>query len=171
MNRDEAIALLRGPLGEVIRDTTTKFVVPLVWETCDDEGGVVLRNGTMFFLDAGEGVFAVTAGHVYQGYLEAKDKYPQTFCQLWNMRFDPVARLIACQSDPIAEPDIATFRVTPEEVSRLGKMPITGSQRTWPPAPPEEGKGVFFAGFPGGGRLQVGPDEIEFAVFQGLLVA
>lgn len=125
----------------------------------------------MFFLDAGEGVFAVTAGHVYQGYLEAKGIYPATYCQLWNMRFDPAARLIACQSDPETEPDIATFQVTPQEVSRLGKMALTGSQSSWPPAPPEEGKGVFFAGFPSRERLQVSLNEINFGVFQGGLVA
>ena len=171
MTRDEAIDLLRGPFGKVIRDTVTSYVAPLCWEALEDDGRIVLRNGTVFFLDAGQGPFAVTASHVYQGYLEAKDKYPQAICQLWNMRFDPVARLIAHQCDPQSEPDIATFHITSDEIRRLGKVILTGQQTSWPPLPPKEGTGAFFAGFPGQDREQFVPNEVNFGVLQGFLLA
>ena len=47
------------------------------------------------------------------------------------------------------------MRVTDDEIAllaRQGKFILTGSQSSWPPAPPAEGHGVFFVGFPGGGR-------------------
>ncbi len=51
--------------------------------------------------------------------------------------------------------DVATFNILPTEVELLrthGKVVLTGSQAAWPPAPPQQGRGVFFVGFPGGGR-------------------
>lgn len=154
-----------------MRAIAASYVAPIFWEVDADEGGLGLRNGTMFFLDAGEGVIAVTAAHVYRGYLDAKERCPQTYCQLGNMRFDPEDRLIACQQDADREPDIATFRVSPENVGRLGKQFLTGQQKAWPPSPPEEGNGVFFAGFPGRDRHVVGTQEVSFGVFHALLVA
>jgi hypothetical protein len=67
------------------------------------------------------------------------------------IRYPLEQRLIA--SDPIY--DVATFKVLPSEVEnfrRGGKFVLTGSQRTWPPKPPELERGVFFVGFPGDGR-------------------
>jgi hypothetical protein len=171
MNREEATALLMGPFGKFMRDTVASYVAPIFWETLDNEDRVVLRNGTIFFLDAGEGVFAVTAGHVYDGYVRAKVRYPKSSCQLWKMSFDPEARLIARQSDHIDLPDLATFEITAEEVKGLGKTILTGHQASWPPLPPEQGKGVLFAGYPGCDRLEIAPDTIDFGIFPGFLVA
>ncbi len=41
----------------------------------------------------------------------------------------------------------------------------------WPPKPPEEGKGVFFAGFPNGRVLQLEDHSWEFGIYRGLGVA
>ena len=116
----------------------------MVWETLGEDGEVVHRNGTAFFLEAGEGPFVVTAAHVFQGTLDAQEVYPKSYCQLWQMPFDAADRLIARSSSYGV--DIATFRVTEDEIRRLGKTVVTGCQPSWPPDPPQEGKGVFFAG-------------------------
>jgi hypothetical protein len=47
--------------------------------------------------------------------------------------------------------DVSTFRVTANEVQKLGsyangKIILTGSQPSWPPDPPEMDRGVFFVG-------------------------
>jgi hypothetical protein len=62
-------------------------------------------------------------------------------------------RVIA--SDPVY--DVATFRVSQDEIGQFanyanGKIILTGSQTSWPPAPPAIDRGVFFVGFPGDGR-------------------
>ncbi len=170
MTYDEAVARARGSFGEELRKVATSYIAPLFWETKNERGEVALRNGTAFFLDAGEGPFAVTAAHVYQACLEAKRQNPKLRCQLKDLSFEPEDRLIE-HGDPKYKlrPDVTTFRVTQEEVEKLQKRVVTGGQQTWPPTPPEEGKGVFFAGFPGRDRVLTDIDEVEFGIFNGLL--
>jgi hypothetical protein len=60
--------------------------------------------------------------------------------------------------------DIATFRVTAEEVKRLGRTAITGYQRQWPPQLPQVDRGVTYCGFPGGGRRLLAQREISFGI-------
>jgi hypothetical protein len=146
-------------------------VAPLFWEMPDAQGRVRPTNATMFFLDGGLGPFAVTANHVYQGFLRAKAENPHSFCRLADMPFDPEARLIAQTRDRAVIPDIATFRVTADEVRALGKEVLGGVQAVWPPAPPEEGAQVFFAGYPGRDRDERTPDAVDFAIFSGFVVA
>ena len=69
--REEATKMLQGDFGLAIKELMYSFVAPLLWERLTDNGEVALRNGTAFFLDAGEGVMMVTACHVYEGYLDA----------------------------------------------------------------------------------------------------
>jgi hypothetical protein len=91
----------------------------------------------------GTGPFLVTANHVYQGFLDAKNERPDAVCIVSDVRFDLAARHIA--SDPAY--DIATFRVAHDEISKLanianGKIILTGSQASWPPPPPAIDRGV-----------------------------
>ncbi len=162
--------MLQGDFGLAIRDLTGSFVAPLFWERLSDKGDVALRNGTAFFLDAGEGVLMVTARHVYEGYLDALHSYPQSICQLGDMPFDPAERLIDLGAEPTEYPDIATFRITEDEIRAIGKAFITGSQSRWPPPPPEKNAGVSFVGFPGGDRRLLSKSDIEFGMFPGFLI-
>jgi hypothetical protein len=93
----------------------------------------------------------VTAWHVYEGYRSLHSTHPDAICLVSDIRFDLASRCIA---HDIAY-DVATFRVTSEEIEELresGKHVLTGSQSSWPPRPPTVGRGVFFVGFPGDGR-------------------
>ena len=163
MTLDEAEVLVKKELVK----TVSSYVAPIYWGTHGERDSVVHKNGTIFFLDAGEGVFAVTADHVYQAYLEQKEKSPNIVCQLLNLPFKPEERLI----DSDADLDIATFRISPDEVKEAGKAVLMGNQSTWPPLPPQEGRSVFFAGFPGKERIQQGPRGINFGIFHGVCVA
>lgn len=101
-------------------------------------------------LDCGSGPFLVSAAHVFTGFKQYKSERLDTICLIGEQRFSLAERLIAV--DPVR--DVATFRLTAEEVADFGrrnKFPLTGSQAAWPPKPPEIGRGVFFMGFPGDG--------------------
>lgn len=108
----------------------------------------------------------VTADHVFAAYLEARAKFGQwVACQIGNLRLDPEDRLIARS----ATLDVATFSISAEEIKRTAF-----EQRfamSFAPMPPQAGKGVSFAGFPGLARHQLSEREIETGIFTALTVA
>lgn len=56
---------MRGGLGEAELELVGSFCAPLYWVTGRmPDGSPIARNGTAFFLNAGQGVFGVTACHV-----------------------------------------------------------------------------------------------------------
>lgn len=149
--REEAIRLLKSGLGKVLQETAAQYAIPICWIAARAGKPVVLANGSGFIIDCGVGPFLVTARHVLQGYRDARPQHPDAVCMVGELRFDPLERLIAEDTAY----DVATFRVTADDIARLkssGKIPLTGSQRSWPPQPPLVGRGAFFVGFPGDGR-------------------
>ncbi len=173
MTPDEAKELIAGLFGEAALKAAAGYVSPIFWAVENNEGReFVPSNGTIFFVDAGQGAFAVTADHVYQGYLDAKAEYPRVDCGIGPqsfdtppaapLPFDPLARLI----DRSQDPDIATFQMTGDELKQLRTTIIT----VWPPVVPEVGQSIAFAGFPGHERLLVGARELSFAPYPGLTV-
>ena len=174
-SREEMIQVLRDGLAKALMETAAQYVMPICWIAAHQGKPLIIDSGSAFLLDCGAGPFMVTANHVYRGYIEAKGRYPDVVCTLGDIRFDLEARLIA--SDAVY--DVATFRVTSEEITKLssyGKTVLTGSQATWPPSPPQIDRGVFFVGFPGDGR-QMRPYrgnsfvEIDWLGYTALAVA
>lgn len=175
--RDQAIAMMRGGLAAALRDIAASYVIPLCWIIARNGKPVILDNGSAFLLDCGAGPFLVTANHVYQGFLEAKQHNPDAVCVVGDVRFDLAGRMIASDRPY----DVATFRATPEEIEQLkkyanGKRVLTGSQTEWPPEPPQRERGVFFIGFPGDGREMrpyrgSGLVEIDWAAYTALAIA
>lgn len=142
---------MRGGLADAMRGVAASYVIPICWITARDRKPLILDSGSAFILDCGAGPFLVTANHVHLGFRSAKRRYPDAVCIIGELRFDLLARLIA--SDPAY--DVATFRITQDEIKQLasyGKIVLTGSQTSWPPQPPQIDRGVFFVGFPGDGR-------------------
>lgn len=176
-SRQEAIALLRSGLADVMRNIAGSYVIPICWIAARNGKPCALDNGSCFLLDCGEGPFLVTANHVFRGFLAAKEEHADAVCIVGDVRFDLPNRLIS--SDRIY--DVATFRVTQEELDRLciytgKKLVLQGSQIKWPPEPPQVDRGVFFVGFPGDGR-QMKPYkgqsfvEIDWTGYTALAVA
>lgn len=97
------------------------------------------RNGSMFFIETGQGLFGVTARHVYEDYERCAAERP-VVCQIDNLLFNPVGRLVSKG----VQCDIATFKITPEELKSLGRLTTP-----WPPVLPKVGEAVILAGFPG----------------------
>jgi hypothetical protein len=145
---DEAIRLMKGGLAKALMETAAQYVIPICWIAASSGKPLLIDSGSAFMLDCGAGPFMVTANHVYQGYHAARERYPDAICILGDIRFDLDARHIA--SDLAY--DVATFRIQADESGKLSKAILTGSQRSWPPDPPQIDRGVFFVGFPGDGR-------------------
>src|SRR5713226_1491299 len=93
--KDEAVALLKGHYGREIANVATSYTSVLFWGSLDPRrGDTQINNGSVFFLDCGEGVFAVTADHVYEAYLKRKQQESKIICQIGNVPFAPENRLI-----------------------------------------------------------------------------
>jgi len=69
--------------------------------------------------------------------------------------------------DMDAATDVATFHVTGSEVKTIGKTVLTGAQKSWPPGKPPINCGIYFAGFPGLGTIELSPDEVSFGAMAG----
>lgn len=151
-------------------DDGAAYVTWWLWRTHEKHLLTSLKpaQGSMFFLDCGRGPFAVTAPHVYEeGYLKDLDERRVRTCQIGNVPFDnPEERLIA--SGKNLGIDIATFRVTPEEIAATGKRVVLGTSGAWPP-PPKDGEAVFFGGFPGDERIPVTAHEISFGLHSAMV--
>jgi hypothetical protein len=110
-------------------------------------------------------VLAVTAAHLYEGYVADKRKAPRRIvCHIGNVPLDPEARLVGLGSSGTI--DIATFWITWDELRAINKQAVDGS--AWPPPIPAAGQGVFLSGFPGVMRFWTGNRELSFAIFSGL---
>jgi hypothetical protein len=71
LNPDDRIAVLQGPFGRRMHAWAGSHVAVFRWAT-PSMIGPRIRNGSSFFLDLGGRLLAVTAAHVYRGYLDAK---------------------------------------------------------------------------------------------------
>jgi hypothetical protein len=156
----EAIIMSAG-LGRAELEIATSYTAPLYWVVRSRTGKIEARNGSAFFLDAGEGVFGVTARHVIEGWRLAVAAGGVEALQLGrDLPLDFRGKNAILSED--RDIDIATFRITEAEVRSINKVVVRGHQKTWPPAPPMEGKGVTFSGFPGVATEWRSPSEISF---------
>lgn len=176
--RDEAIAMMKDGLAQAFKDVTALYVMPLCWVHAEKPDAkfkrpVIADNGSAFLLDCGKGPFLVTANHVFEGYLAARNQRADTVCVIWQTTFPLHDRLIAAD----AVHDVATFRVTPEEIEAFrltGKFPLKGITGKWPPPAPQVERGMFFSGFPGDGRTLLpytGTVEVDWHGYTSLTTA
>ena len=157
----EIIALTGVPSREFI----ASCCVPLFWWAGLQPGRNVLGNGTVTLVRTPARIIGLTADHVVAGCLEAFEP-GGVVAQLADASLhDLKSRLIARS----AELDIASFDVD-GVIDRLG-WPGTVPLASWPPMPPQEGRGIMIGGYPGGGRQVIGTRDISFGLFTALAVA
>ncbi len=160
-DRDKATALFKSGLGKAEGEFIASMVTPFYWYWQAD-GGVAVRNGSIFFLNCGGGCMGVTAAHVIKGYRSDAAAHPTARCQIGHdLIVDIEERLI--DIDPSI--DIATVSISVGEVAALQKIVYTGVGNEWPPKPPARDRGIIFAGFPGRERLFPAPNAIIFGLF------
>jgi hypothetical protein len=144
-------AVITSGLGRIELELINSFNAPLFWTIRRNYGAVGYRNGTAFFLDAGEGPFGVTASHVIDGWKRSCAEQEAGPLHLSGHRellaIDWNERVI----DADTAIDIATFAVTEDEIRLLGKTILTGAQKIWPPHPPPKNCILYYCGFPGVG--------------------
>ena len=168
---EEAKAIMRGGLGEAELKLVATYAAPLYW-VIQRDGGVTTRNGTAFFLDAGSGPFGVTACHVIDGYIADCASLDVIALRLGarqghSVSLDWGARKI--DADPRL--DIATFSITQDEVHSLERIVLTGHQKSWPPEPPRQDRGIYYCGFAGVGTLQLSRTAVSFDAVCGSGIA
>jgi hypothetical protein len=175
---------MAGDFGSQIIRIVPRYVAPIFWTRAGEDGPVVVANGTALFLDTSTTTLIVTANHVIEDYKKAAAESPVR-CQILNLEFDPVARLIDFNS----EYDIATLAITRDEIERVGSGPdgaavfLTAWPRQardvlrepakldWPPQAPDVERGILFAGFPGNQRLRQGTREVNFGIYTAAAIA
>jgi len=105
---DEAIAVIKNGLGKAELEFVGSLVTPIFWIFRNSRTGQELvKNGSLFLVDAGEGAFAVTAAHVVSECLN--DTKSPMFVQCMIGRQDQVAfpihigdRIIDAHTDTVA---------------------------------------------------------------------
>ncbi len=166
IEKEHAVRVILSGFVRVLLDVVFDCSAPIYWfKVTRGQRGPVLNNGTVFFVDAGAGPFAVTAKHVLDGYRTAVHEHPHTLCEIGGVSFDLLSNLIAEDRHT----DIATLRIDGEILARIRRAPHN-NPRAWPPRPPELGKGVFFGGYPGKHRFEE-PRIIEWGFAGGLDIA
>lgn len=165
MKKNEAIDLLKGQYGREISNLASSYTSAIFWTSAASD--VKTGHGSIFFIDCGNGPFAITANHVYEGYLKSKKVDPFIKCQIGNVPFIPENRLI----DHDKELDIATFTIDEKEIKADDKVVYAVNPNDWPPKPPDIGKGIFFAGYPKKYSKRKLPEKIEFGTYVGVLIA
>jgi len=148
VSENQKKAILESGLGPEILHDGLRFAMPIWWVFQDQAGAYGLRNGSAFLVDLGHGVLAITAGHVFREYCEAKRTAQAIGCQLGNGLFDPEAHLLDCNDDL----DIATFKISAEMVGEIDKPIVPADPPNWAPLNPVEKEFAFFAGFPAQSR-------------------
>ena len=157
LSEEEKKCVMSEGLGAALLNAGLPYAFPMWWGYEEPEAGLKLRNGSAFLVDLGQGVFVVTAAHVFREYVETKRTTVAIGCQFGNALCDPEAQLISCSDDL----DIATFRVTPSDVNQIGKPVVTSGPPNWEPLNPKAGNFAFFAGFPAQTRGMT-PDNAAF---------
>jgi hypothetical protein len=156
---------LMAVLGKAEAEFVASLTTALWWVIREGDRNYHARNGSAFFLDAGRGVFGVTANHVLEAWRNDRQSKKVVALQLAGVPFDPEGRHAII--DAHRGIDIATFRITAGEVRSIGKTTLTGTQRAWPPQPPQQDKGVYYAGFPGVEKQWVSPRDVSFGIAPG----
>jgi len=146
------------------------LTAPLYWVIRNDSGAPEVRNATVFFLDAGNGPFGVTADHVIKGYEQDRCMNRVVACQIGHdlpFEIDGRHRILGSH----AGIDIATFQISADEIRSLCRTVLSGQQPTWPPLPPQQDRGVLFAGFPSTHTKWLSSYDLSFGVAPGIGIA
>jgi hypothetical protein len=151
---EERRKLLKGPAGIELLKILARSTAVLEWGDLSND--VAPSHGSMSFADTGEALLGITARHVYEAYVESAARNASITCQINNVRFNPVERLISVGADC----DIATFAMRPSELEKIERITIP-----WPPVIPKVGQLVLFAGLPAAARKSPQPGHVDLGYY------
>lgn len=131
-------------LLDEVAGLTVKAARPLIWHDASLPWPKRLSGGTCFILRFDNGLIGVTAEHVVQAFEDSKMLHPSNICLLRTVPLDLVSAIV----DRDAELDIATFRITEDQLRMSEAMVIDCRSPGWPPPTPDRGRELSLAGFP-----------------------
>lgn len=161
---EQRIEISRSPFGRRLHEWAASHVTYFRW-AAQWTLGRSIANGSVFFLDLGGTLLAVTAAHVLHGFLKTKRQARRVLCHIENVEFDPETRL----RGECAGIDIATFNFDYDDLKKIGKQALVADRSSWPPVHAFSGQAAILAGFPGVSRLWINRRSISFGLFTALL--
>jgi hypothetical protein len=161
----KAKELFGGDLADFYRNILMKCCVPIYWYRRDIDQPEILHNGTVTLVKTPKLLLGITAAHVLREFEKDSGRNSITL-QLANETIDDLINNVIDISDKY---DLATIAISEELLPRLGKA--TTPLGFWPPKPPQEGRGIMIAGYPGVERVQPKELEVNFGLFTALVIA
>ena len=125
-------------------DMAMNMCVPFWWSSGPRGGAQVRQNGSLCYVNTGARRIAITADHVYAGYLAEKAAHEEVECQFGGSTVEPEGRLIA-RSEKY---DLATFDVPEVFVSASFRQVYHHNALKWPPDPIQARDVALHGGFP-----------------------
>src|SRR5262245_13282491 len=101
-----AAELIHAGFSDVLVEAAAACTTWIVWhELISGSERELVNNGTVFFIDAGNGPLGVTAAHVITALEHDKQRHSELVCQVGYCLLDPSLRIIDLYEDL----DIAVF--------------------------------------------------------------
>jgi hypothetical protein len=154
-------------IGQPSREFIASCCVPLFWFAAAEVARTVLSNGTVTLVKTPTRTIGLTADHVVAGCLKAFDP-GGVVVQIGDISLHDLRSRLIARSDEL---DLASFEVG-DLIGRFGagwprKLPLV----SWPPSPPQEGRGIMIGGYPGIERRPIDTHNISFGIFTALGIA
>jgi hypothetical protein len=154
-------------LHKQVADLTMAVARPLICFNTREEWPKRLYGGTCFILRFDAGLIGVTANHVIEAFRrKAHGQEGQFVYLLRTVQIDLMAAII----DRNHERDIATFRVTEDQL--IGSEAIAIDCRMeWPPPQPHKGAALSLAGYPEKLKKPSLHSNVEFRAYVNMCFA
>lgn len=147
-----------------VADLTMKVARPFVWLVGRGRNTRFLSGGTCFVLRFCDGLVGVTAEHVVAA-LEHKRETDGPIVGLFRTTpLDLMEVTIARDT----ELDIATFRVTENQLEQAEATAIDCRSGNWPPPAPCQGSAISFGGYPEAIKIESHDAILRFGAFVNL---
>lgn len=147
--KDGLDCLERAGYTRILRDWARSHTCPFYWY--DDSrplGDSILHNGTATIVNTGTATLVITANHVFEKYLQDKERLPHLKCQFGGVTVHP-ERYVASSNPAV---DIVTFEFPAVLVAGTGVT--VHNPRVWPPDKLQPSELVIFGGYPGHRRAE-----------------
>lgn len=172
MDLDEARRIMdEGGLGKAELEFAYTLTSPIWWishieesskledASISEDGCRRARNGSTFFLNTGSNSFGVTAAHVIKNWQNDISRIDSNGLRIGSLMIEDIESRLIDLDEAV---DIATYRISDDEIRALNKTIFRGSNRDWPPTPPELDKGIFFSGYPLSQKKWIDEFTVEF---------
>lgn len=123
-----------------------------------------INHGSISLLKLGGRQLGLTNYHVVERFHQRQAASQQLFCQIGNVRIDPVR--LHSYSQPLDLAVLDLSEVNAAKLDRIGDISrLFHDPHVWPPQMPQAGEFALLGGFPVTKRTELGPLHFEFGAF------